>query len=57
MIKNKPKVNKELSIQELMVLYEQEKAKNELKTRRIKMLEKLIIELGGIVPKDLLGAG
>ena len=56
-IKNKAKVNRELSIQELQYLYEQEKAKNELKTRRIRMLEKLIIELGGIVPKDLLGAG
>ena len=56
-IKNKAKVNRELSIQELLHLYEQEKAKNELKTRRIRMLEKLIIELGGVVPKDLLGAG
>jgi len=56
-IKNKARVNRELSIQELLHLYEQEKAKNELKTRRIRMLEKLIIELGGIVPKDLLGAG
>ena len=40
-----------------MYLYEEEKRKNELKTRRIKMLEKLIIELGGVVPKDLLGLG
>lgn len=49
-IKNNAKVNKELSIQELMVLYEKEKEKNISKTRRIKMLEKLIIELGGVVP-------
>ena len=56
-IKNKPKVNKELSMAELMALYEKEKEKNIAKTRRIKMLEKLIIELGGVVPKDLSEAG
>ena len=56
-IKNNAKVNKELSIQELMVLYEKEKEKNISKTRRIKMLEKLIIELGGVVPQDLQQAG
>ena len=35
---------------ELMALYEKEKEKNISKTRRIKMLERLIIELGGVVP-------
>ena len=49
-IKNNAKVNKELSMAELMALYEKEKEKNISKTRRIKMLEKLIIELGGVVP-------
>ena len=44
-------------MQELLLLYEKEKEKNELKTRRIRMLEKLIIELGGVVPQDKLGLG
>lgn len=56
-IKNKPKINKELSIQEVQNLLEIEIKKNEQKTRRIRMLEKLIIELGGVVPKDTFGAG
>lgn len=55
-IKNKPKINKELSIQELQFLYEEEKKKNEHKTRRIRILEKIIVELGGVVPKDTFGA-
>ena len=56
-IKNKPKINKELSIQELQYLYDEEKKKNEIKTRRIRVLEKIIREMGGIVPKDTFGAG
>ena len=55
-IKNKPKINKELSIQELQYLYEEEKKKNEIKTRRIRILEKIIKEMGGVVPKDTFGA-
>ena len=55
-IKNKPKINKELSIQELQFLYEEEKRKNEHKTRRIRILEKIIVDMGGIVPKDTFGA-
>ena len=35
-IKNKPKINKELSLKELQYLYEEEKRKNEIKTRRIR---------------------
>ena len=55
-IKNKPKINKELSLKELQYLYEEEKRKNEIKTRRIRQLEKLVVELGGKVPKDTFGA-
>jgi len=49
-IKNKPKINKEVSLQELKLLLE--KAEKEIadKDRRIAMLEKLIINLGGRVP-------
>lgn len=55
-IKNKPKVNKELTIQEIQALYEEEKKKNEHKTRRIRQLEKLLVEMGAQLPKDTFGA-
>ena len=51
-IKNKPKVNKELTIQELQALYDEEKRKNEAKTRRIRQLEKILTETGMELPKD-----
>ena len=35
-IKNRAKVNKELTIQELQALYDEEKKNNEYKTRRIR---------------------
>ena len=52
MIKNKAKVNKELSIQEAMALLDKEKAISASKTRRIRVLERFIIEHGWELPKD-----
>ena len=55
-IKNKAKINREMTIQELQALYEEEKRKNEHKTRRIRQLEKIILDLGQELPKDTFGA-
>lgn len=40
----------------MMALYEDEKKKNEYKTRRIRQLEKILVDMGIDVPKDLFGA-
>ena len=53
-IKNKPKINKEMSIQEVQHLLEEETKKNSGMNRRIRMLEKMIHQLGGVVPKDTM---
>ena len=45
-----------MTLQELQALYDEEKKKNEFKTRRIRQLEKLMIEQGIQLPKDLFGA-
>ena len=55
-IKNKAKINREMTIQELQALYEEEKRKNEHKTRRIRQLEKIILDMGQELPKDTFGA-
>ena len=56
-IKNKAKINREMTIQEMQALYEEEKRKNEQKTRRIRQLERIIRDNGLEVPKDTFGAG
>ena len=38
-------------------MYDEEKKKNEHKTRRIRILEKIIRDMGGVIPKDTFGAG
>ena len=45
-----------MTIQELQALYDEEKRKNEHKTRRIRQLEKIIRDLGMELPRDVLGA-
>ena len=51
-IKNKPKINKELSIAELKHLLEEAEQQIEKKEKRIKVLERLIQSMGGIVPEE-----
>ena len=41
----------------MQALYEEEKRKNEQKTRRIRQLERIIRDNGLDVPKDTYGAG
>ena len=41
----------------MQALYEEEKRKNEQKTRRIRQLERIIRDNGLEVPKDTYGAG
>ena len=38
------------------MLYDEEKKKNEYKTRRIRQLEKIILDMGMELPKDTFGA-
>lgn len=49
-IKNKPKINKEYSVQELKLLLDKSEKDLEDRTKRIEMLEKLIVSLGGSIP-------
>jgi kinesin family member 5 len=51
-VKNKPKINKELTVQELKFLLAESKAENERKSRRIVQLELEIKKMGGIVPSE-----
>ena len=37
-------------------MYDEERKKNEYKTRRIRQLERIIIDLGAPLPKDTFGA-
>ena len=50
-------MNKELTIQEVQALYENEKRENAFKTRRIRLLEKILTDNGIPFPEDKLGAG
>jgi hypothetical protein len=51
-IKNKARINKELSIAELKHMLEKMESELESKNRRIRLLEKMIRELGGEVPAE-----
>ena len=55
-IKNKAKINRELTLQELQLLLDEERKANAYKTRRIRQLEKIILDLGMELPKDTFGA-
>jgi len=51
-IKNKPKVNKEFTIAELKLLLSKADAEVTKKERRIQVLEKAVIDLGGVIPPE-----
>ena len=49
-IKNKPKINKEVSLQELKLLLEKAEKDIQERDRRIAMLEQMIVNIGGVPP-------
>lgn len=51
-IKNKPKVNKEFTVAELKLLLSKADAEVTKKERRIQMLEKVVTDMGGVVPPE-----
>ena len=51
-IKNKPKINKQYSVNELMKMLEMAEGKIEMLEKRIQILSKQILEMGGELPSD-----
>ena len=51
-IKNKPKINKQYSVNELMKMLEMAEGKIEMLEKRIQILSKQVLELGGELPSD-----
>ena len=51
-IKNTPKINKENSIEELKQLLDKAEALIDVQKRKIKVLEKIVIDLGGELPNE-----
>lgn len=52
-IKNKPKVNRELTVAELKLMLAKAERENQSKERRIAALEQAVLGLGGSLPTDL----
>ena len=51
-IKNQPKVNREYTVPELKRMLEKAEAEIDIQKCKVKALEKIITDMGGIVPKD-----
>ena len=51
-IKNQAKVNRDFTVPELLKLLEKAEKDLEISKFKIKALEKIIIDLGGTLPKD-----
>jgi kinesin family protein 5 len=51
-IKNQPKVNRDYTVPELLKLLEKAEKDCEVQKCKVKTLEKIILDLGGTIPKD-----